>query len=173
MQKIYLDNFIKDIENIREYIKHIDLVNRIEKENKGRLTNDSIKEFVEHFRSFRTEKRRFEHRAVIISLYGILENHINVWVQEHINNIPLILKDRSLLSPKILESNFNLSIELISILLKQIGHSTSSYSGIKLDALAINSSLCKSFSYLELIVLNFNNVSHEIIYLDCSISNSF
>ncbi len=119
MQNIFLENFNKDINNIREYIKHINLVDKIEEENKNTIEEGSIKNFVEHFRNFRTEKRRFEHRAVIISLYGILENHINIWVQEHINNIPLILKDDSLLSTKILESNFNLSIELVSTLFKQ------------------------------------------------------
>ncbi len=119
MQNIFLENFNKDINNIREYIKHINLVDKIEEENKNTIEEGSIKNFVEHFRNFRTEKRRFEHRAVIISLYGILENHINIWVQEHINNIPFILKDDSLLSTKILESNFNLSIELVSTLFKQ------------------------------------------------------
>lgn len=119
MEKVYLDTFIQDIKNIREYIEHIDLINIIEKENQNRIEKDSIKKFVKHFRGFRTEKIRFEYRAVIISLYGTLENHINIWVQEHIKNIPFILKDDSLLSPKIKDSNFNLSIALIPIILKQ------------------------------------------------------
>jgi len=119
MQKVYLDDFIQDINNIREYIEHIDLVNKVEEKNRNTKKDNPIKDFVQHFRSFKIEKKRFEHRAVIISLYGILENHINVWVQEHINNIPLILRDDSLLSSKMIESHFSLSIELISIILKQ------------------------------------------------------
>lgn len=118
MKQTLLESFENDIDNIREYIKHINFVNEIEKNYKNPGDELLIK-FTEHFYKFSTEKKRFEHRAVIISLYGILENHINIWVQEHINNIPLILKDDSLLSPKIIKSNFNLSIELISNILKQ------------------------------------------------------
>lgn len=115
MENIYLENFQKDIKNIKEYITHINLVNDLTKSKEENL----IKNFIEHFKNFRTEKKRFEHRAIIISLYGILENHINIWVQEHINNIPIILKDVNLLPKNILESNFNLSIDLVSILRKQ------------------------------------------------------
>jgi len=119
MKKSSLGNFKKDINNIREYIEHIDLVNKVEQNNREEIDDKSIKKFIQHFRKFSREKKRFEHRAVIISLYGILENHINLWVQEHIDNIPLILKDDSLLSSKLIASNFKLSIELISIILKQ------------------------------------------------------
>jgi hypothetical protein len=119
MQKNSLESFEKDIDNIREYIEHIDLVNKVEQNNREEIDDESITKFIQHFREFSREKKRFEHRAVIISLYGILENHINLWVQEHINNIPLILKDDSLLSSKFIASNFKLSIELISIILKQ------------------------------------------------------
>jgi hypothetical protein len=119
MQNSSLEKFKKDIDNIREYIKHINLVNKVEQNNREIKKNKSIENFIKHFRNFSREKKRFEHRAVIISLYGILENHINLWVQEHISNIPFILKDKSLLSSKILDSNFKLSIELISIILKQ------------------------------------------------------
>jgi hypothetical protein len=119
MQNSSLEKFKKDIDNIREYIKHIRLVNKVEQNNREIKKNKSIENFIKHFRNFSREKKRFEHRAVIISLYGILENHINLWVQEHISNIPFILKDKSLLSSKILDSNFKLSIELISIILKQ------------------------------------------------------
>lgn len=119
MEKVYLDNFIHDIENIREYIKHIELVNEIEQNNVGKKKEKSLETFLKHFDKFKKEKNRFEHRAIIISLYGILENHINLWVEEHINNIPIILKYDSLLSSKIIDSNFTLSIELISTILKQ------------------------------------------------------
>jgi len=111
-----LENFKKDINNIEEYIKHIEFVNEIEENN---IEDESIKQFLKHFDAFKREKKRFEHRAVIISLYGILENHINLWVKEHINNIPLILKDDSLLSPKIKDFHFKLSIDLITTILKQ------------------------------------------------------
>jgi len=99
-------------------------VNKVEQNNREIKKNKSIENFIKHFRNFSREKKRFEHRAVITSLYGTLENHINLWVQEHISNIPFILKDKSLLSSKILDSNFKVADDFIefqnSLLIKRI-----------------------------------------------------
>ncbi len=118
MNNSLLDNFKTDINNIREYLQYIELVNEIERNNRD-SEEESLKNFIKHFRSFHIEKKRFEYRAIIISLYGILENHINIWISEHIKNIPILLKDYKLLNDNFKELHFNLSIDLISLINKQ------------------------------------------------------
>lgn len=116
MEKISLENFKKNIDNIREYIKHINLVNQVEEENQNIETNSSIQSFVKHFHNFKTEKKLFEYKAIIISLYGLLENTISQWIQEHINNISYIVGDYSTLNKNFKKEHFNRSIKLIDLI---------------------------------------------------------
>jgi hypothetical protein len=115
MQEDSLESFKKDINNIREYIEHINLVNNIPKENNN-LHKKSLKNFIEHLRSFNREKKLFEYKAIIISLYGILENTISKWIQEHIKNVSVIVSDYDSLGDKFKVEHFNLSIKLISLI---------------------------------------------------------
>lgn len=115
MQDSSLLNFKKDIINTREYIKHIDLVNKIEINNRD-PSDSSLKEFNEHLRSFSKDKKLFEYKAIIISLYGILEKHIGIWIQEHIDTLPSIIHNYNNLPKKIHDNHFNLSIKLISLI---------------------------------------------------------
>ncbi len=115
MQTILLDNLLSDIINVQEYMKHIMSIEKIAKEKKS--NQDVIfQDFIVHMDKFRLEKRKFEYKSIIISLYGVLENHINVWIQEHINNISNIYHDYSSIPEAIHKNHFNLSIKLISIL---------------------------------------------------------
>lgn len=115
MNQKYLDNFLADIKNIREYIKHIELVNNIVAKNKS-TDEESVQLFNEHFKIFRTEKKIFEYKAIVISLYGILERHIELWIKEHLDELPKWIPAYNLLPDKLKESNFELSIKLISII---------------------------------------------------------
>lgn len=115
MQKTTLDNFLKDINNIREYTKHIELVNSIVVNNKH-FTSASLISFNKHLNTFNTEKKIFEYKATIISLYGILENFISILIREHIHSISILIKDYHKLSDEFKKSHFNLSIKLISII---------------------------------------------------------
>jgi hypothetical protein len=115
MQYIFLQNFRDDINIIREYIKHINLINKIEISNRE-SNNNSLKEFREHLHNFGTKKKIFEYKAIIISLYGILEKYICIWIKEHVDNLPSIIIDYGNLPEKIRENHFNLSVSLISLI---------------------------------------------------------
>jgi hypothetical protein len=125
MQKISLLNFKKDIDSIREYIKHIKLINNIALNNRELSENtletsspleNSLKEFSEHLYSFNTNKKLFEYKAIVISLYGVLEKHIGIWIQEHIDTLPNIIPSYDKLPDRIYKNHFDLSIKLISLI---------------------------------------------------------
>ena len=92
MQETSLENFRNDIDNVKEYIKHIDLINGIEKNNRD-SDKKSIKSFNEHLHRFGKTKKFFEYRSIIISLYGILETYIGIWIREHIDTISSLILD--------------------------------------------------------------------------------
>lgn len=117
MQNILLENFTKEINNTKEYINHIKLVNEIERTN---INTDvkSIQDFSNHFIEFKREKKLFEHKAVIINLYGILESTITIWIKEHISNIPKLIENYNNLNDQFRENHFNLSIKLIGLIKK-------------------------------------------------------
>lgn len=115
MQNIFLQNFKDDIVNIKEYINHIDLVNKIEISSRNSNT-EPLKEFCEHIHDFGKYKKIFEYKAIVISLYGVLETYINSWIQEHIESLPILVKNYADLPEKIKNNNFNLSIRLISLI---------------------------------------------------------
>ena len=113
MQKIYLDSFIQEIENIRKYIKHINIINEFGKEKKY-IRSENLINFHQHLHDFGKEKKLFEYKAIIISIYGVLENTISEWIQIHIENISNIVNSYSNLEDNSKINHFNLSIQLIS-----------------------------------------------------------
>ena len=113
MQKFYLDSFIQEIENIRKYIQHINIINEFGKEKKY-IRSENLINFHQHLHDFSTEKKLFEYKAIIISLYGVLENTISEWIQTHIENISNIVNNYSSLEDNFKMNHFNLSIQLIS-----------------------------------------------------------
>jgi hypothetical protein len=118
MQITSFENFKKDIYNIREYIEHIKLINNIA--HKNRSSNEkSLNIFIKHLASFHTEKKIFEYKSIIISLYGILENTISKWIEEHIQNVSYIVKDYNKLEDSFKNNHFNLSIKLISLIIEK------------------------------------------------------
>ncbi len=115
MSVISLDDFKTDIASIREYIKHIDLVNGIAKDNRD-SKDKTLTEFCSHLSRFRTYKKIFEYKSIVISLYGILEKHINIWIREHTETIPRLILRYDELPEIIRENNFSFSIRLISLI---------------------------------------------------------
>jgi hypothetical protein len=113
MRKDTLQSFENEISNIKEYIKHIDLINQIGVSCRD-LNETSLVEFNQHLNSFGTPKRLFEYKAIIISLYGVLEKYINIWIQEHIDILPSIILDYDELPEKFRDNHFGLSIKLIT-----------------------------------------------------------
>lgn len=114
MQDIFLKNFKDDINSVKEYIKHIDLINRIEFNNRS-TSEESLIIFFEHMRDFGKDKKLFEYKSIIISLYGVLEKHIGIWIKEHIDVISEIASNYNELPEILRNNNFDLSVKLISI----------------------------------------------------------
>lgn len=119
MQDVSLQNFKRDIDRIRNYIRHINLVNAVDKNNRD-LHKESLKEFTEHLHSFGTDKKLFEYKAVVISLYGILEKYIGDWIKEHIETIPSLIPSYDELPEEIVKNHFDLSIDLILSIKKEL-----------------------------------------------------
>ena len=143
MQEISLQNFEKDIFNIKEYIKHISLVDKIESSNRD-IDTESLKEFCEHIHSFSTGKKIFEYKAIVISLYGILEKYINNWVKEHTELLPHLAKKYDDLPEKIRKKHFDLSIRLISLVSE---NRLSKYEYLQKEDILINLSSCLDSSF--------------------------
>lgn len=115
MQQETLQLFIKDINDIREYIKYIQLVNNIEGFTTP-VSETPLIQLSEHLSSFRVSKKVFEYKSITISLYGILEKHIGIWIKEYLTNIPNILTNYNDLPKKIREDHFNLSVKLMGLI---------------------------------------------------------
>lgn len=115
MQDISIKNFEDDISSIREYIEHIRLINNIAVNNRGE-SEASLQTFIKHLVSFSRSKKIFEYKSIIVSLYGILEKYINIWIREHIDKIPNLILKYDSLPEKLKKNNFALSIKLISLI---------------------------------------------------------
>ena len=113
MREDTLKSFKNDINNIKEYIKHIDLINQIGISCRD-LNETSLAEFNQHLNVFGVSKKLFEYKAIIISLYGVLENHVNIWIQEHVDILSSIILNYEELPEKFRDSHFGLSIKLIT-----------------------------------------------------------
>jgi hypothetical protein len=118
MDKISLDEFKKEINQIREYLKHIQYVNNILDYNVLNDDNEEIKFLVnslkEHDKTFRRDKRIFEYKATIISLYGLLEKYIETWIKEYLDFISNLVPDYNLIDEKVRSNHFELSLKLIN-----------------------------------------------------------
>ncbi|BAZ12180.1 hypothetical protein NIES4071_40080 [Calothrix sp. NIES-4071] len=71
-----LENFKKEINQIREYFQHIqyvdDIVNCAVSDTDNEPIKVSLNKLKEHHRNFRTDQKIFQYKASIISLYGLL-----------------------------------------------------------------------------------------------------
>lgn len=115
MQNETLDLFTKDINDIREYMKYVNLVNNIEISTSD-LSNIALVELRDHLHSFGVSKKIFEYKSITISLYGILEKHIGIWIKEYITQLPKIITSYNDLPEKFREDHFNLSMKLIGLI---------------------------------------------------------
>jgi hypothetical protein len=96
-------NEVKDIRNYINYIKSVDdLIIRSQSSDKDGL-----------YKSKRKVKI-FEYKSIIISIYGLLERYVSLWVQEHISEVGKIFTTYDDLPHIIRENHFQLSIKLIS-----------------------------------------------------------
>ncbi|HLO83426.1 MAG TPA: MAE_28990/MAE_18760 family HEPN-like nuclease [Nostocaceae cyanobacterium] len=113
-----LESFKKEINQIREYLKHIQYVNNVAASNVLETDNEQLKELLNklnnHYRSFRTDKRIFEYKASIISLYGLLEKYVEIWIKEYLYSLSIIVPEYHQIDEKIRDNHFELSLKLIT-----------------------------------------------------------
>jgi hypothetical protein len=113
-----LERFKKELNQIREYLKHIQYVNDVATYAVLETDNEQIRNLLntlkEHDRSFRTDKRIFEYKASIISLYGLLEKYVELWIKEYLNSLSNVVPEYNKIDQKIRDNHFELSLKLIN-----------------------------------------------------------
>jgi hypothetical protein len=113
-----LENFTREINQIREYLKHIQYVNDVSAYAVLETDNEQIRNLLntlkEHDRSFRTDKRIFEYKASIISLYGLLEKYVEIWIKEYLDFLSTVIPEYTQIHEKIRDNHFELSLKLIN-----------------------------------------------------------
>jgi len=118
-----LESFKTEVNQIREYLKHIQYVNNVVGYAVLQKDNEEIKALLnslkEHDRSFRTDKRVFEYKAAIISLYGLLEKYIETWIKEYLGSLSNLVPNYNELDEKIRNNHFELSLKLINTIISR------------------------------------------------------
>jgi len=84
-------------------------------------------------------KKLFEYKSITISLYGILEKHVGIWIKEFITQLPKIISNYHDLPEKFREDHFNFSVKLLAL----IGEKKfSKYESIKKENVLAKLSYC-------------------------------
>lgn len=113
-----LESFKKEINQVREYFKHIqyvdDMVNCAVSETDNEQIQVSLNKLTEHHRNFRTDRKIFEYKASIISLYGLLEKQIEIWIQEYLDLLAILAINYNNIDEKIRNNHFEFSLKLIT-----------------------------------------------------------
>jgi hypothetical protein len=113
-----LENFKRELNQIKEYLKHLEYVNNVTAYSILESDNEQISKLLntlkDHDRSFRTDKRIFEYKASIISLYGLLEKYVEIWIKEYLGSLSSIVPGYNQVDEKIRINHFELSLKLIN-----------------------------------------------------------
>ncbi|MDP5016375.1 hypothetical protein FJR11_18125 [Anabaena sp. UHCC 0187] len=111
-----LENFKRELNQIKEYLKHIQYVNDVAAYSVLETDKEQIRKLLntlkDHDRSFRTDKRIFEYKASIISLYGLLEKYVEIWIKEYLDSLSRVVPEYNQLDKKIRDNHFELSLKL-------------------------------------------------------------
>lgn len=114
-----LHDFLKEIELVQDYLTHIQHVDDIVA---TRLTGGGAnfrafyKSLKSHAIQFHVSKKVFEYKATIISLYGLLEKFIEIWIKDYLNAISILQPNYHFLDEKLKDSHFMLSLKLVNTL---------------------------------------------------------
>jgi RiboL-PSP-HEPN len=76
----------------------------------------SLQQLQEHHIKFRNSRKKFEYKASIISLYGLLERYIETWIHEYLGSLCKLIDSYGRLDEKLRENHFDLSVKLIAII---------------------------------------------------------
>ena len=116
-----LKRFKAEVNQIREYLKYIQYVNDVVGYPVLAEDNEQIQALLnrlqKHDQSFRTDKRVFEYKAAIISLYGLLEQYVETWIKEYLDSLSRLVPEYNQIDKKIRNNHFELSLQLINILI--------------------------------------------------------
>lgn len=125
MNQISLDKFKNELFQLRAYLQHIQNVNETIGYAPVETDSEVVAKLIEKLRkqefdnNFRANRKIFEYKAVIISLYGTLERTIENWVKEFLDNLSGIITDYTKLSETIRKNHFTNSIKLMDLIIKK------------------------------------------------------
>jgi hypothetical protein len=168
MNKIVLDSFYDDTKKIRAYINHINYTDELVRisivDDFSEETKMILSTFQEHLKSFKVDKKVFEYKSIIISLYGILEKHIEVFVKEYFAYLSSLYKNYNDFSETIRKNHFNFSLELID----KINRDFAKYQHITKEQVISNLNKCseKPNNYLlniDCFFISSGNLTHTKI----------
>ena len=113
MKENFLKDFEEEIKIINLYLQHIENVDSLVIKNKF-IKSQTFNSFEKHMRQFNLSKKLFEYKSIVITLYGLIENTISQWIQEHVQNISIIVNNFSDLTESFQNQHFSQSIKLIA-----------------------------------------------------------
>lgn len=120
MHSSSLENFKIELNQIREYLKHIEYVTNIVAdfsfENDAISIANSLIDFKEHYKKNHRDKKVFEYKSIVISLYGLLERYVETWIKEYLDFLSVTITDYNEIDEKLRNNHFKLSIQLITMI---------------------------------------------------------
>ena len=117
MNGLSLNMFCKELSSIREYLNYLNLTNQAVQYIVQESDNKEIKEIYAKLkaqdRTLGIDRKVFEYKSTIISLYGLLERYIQIWLKEFLELVSEIVPRYSYLSEKLKYNHFDYSLKLI------------------------------------------------------------
>jgi hypothetical protein len=168
MNKTLLDSFYDDTKKTRAYIEHINYTDELVRisvlDDFSEETKRILSSFQEHLKSFKVNKKVFEYKSIIISLYGILEKHIEVFVKEYLVYLSTLYKDYNDFSNTIRKNHFNFSLELID----SINRNFAKYQHLTKEQVIFNLNKCAEDSEdyilnVDCFFISSGNLNHKKI----------
>jgi RiboL-PSP-HEPN len=118
MNELLKNQFKVELNQIQKYLIYLDKIEVfITTAGEETLTNDAFRSLKKQHIAFERDKKFFEYKAVMISLYGVLEKYIEIWVKSYLDALALIIP-YPLLNEAIQNNHFKQSITLISMLIE-------------------------------------------------------
>jgi hypothetical protein len=164
-----LNNFKKEVNQVKEYLKHIEIVDNIIAYSILENDNDQIKKILnnlkEHSNSFKRDKKIFEYKAAIISLYGLLEKYIETWIKEYLESLCRVVRDYNEIDEIIKNNHFEFSLKLINSI---ISRESAKYQALTKEKVLekLNNCIASPTNYqinTEAFVLLSGNLKHKKI----------
>jgi RiboL-PSP-HEPN len=121
MSEQLLIQFKKELNQIRDYLFYLDKIDEIVAYIPNETDCLSTKSLLETFRKqhivFEQDKKMFEYKAILISLYGLLEKFIEIWVKAYLDTLCTVVPYH-LLPANLQNNHFKQSVSLIAIILE-------------------------------------------------------